>query len=232
MASSTRQDVISRVLRRLRVGEHSDMAGDLLSLNNNIDEIATDISRRTRCYMTKFTTDITGSTSAPMVSVCMPEHFEVTSLLATWGTASTVGAANQLLRQINFEDANAYIPQWQQCPAFGYPYWFIYEPPLIYLYPQPNYACSAGLVFDGYAAPLASWQNPTDSPAVPERVVNAIVDGAAGKWAMEYADVPGMAARSQAFLASYEEQIGLLEAEVNRQNDRSRTDRRQGWGYF
>lgn len=229
MASSTRADVIARVKLRLRVGPHSDMDGDIFSLNAIIDEVSNDMSRRTRCYMRRYTTDITGTPTVPMVDTCIPELYEIISVMATLGTDST--ANNVLLRQLGVEQANSYYPQWRTSPAAGNPVWYIYEPPFIRLYPQPNYSCTGGLVFDGYASPLADWSGQTDVPPVPERVIDTIVYGVAGMWGIEYPEVPNMAVRAATFTALYEDRIGILEAEINRQADRAREERMQYAGY-
>jgi len=223
MATSTRDDIAARVKLRLRVKPLDEMDSDPFSLQRIIDEVANDVSRKTRISMRRFTADIAGTTDSPQESVCVPELYEIISLLATLGTDNT--ASKRLLRQVGIEEADRYMQEWRENPASGFPRFYIYAPPKVYLYPQPDYACTGGLVFEGYASPIAAWPSGTDVPKVPERVIDTIVYGAAARWGMEYPEIPNVAQRAATFGALYDERIGELEAEVNRQADRARDER-------
>jgi len=220
MATSTRADITARVRARLRVKFRDDRDSDPISLNRIIDEVTSEVSRRTRCYQARFTADITGSAGSPMERYCLPELYEIISVMVTLGTDST---ANKIfLRQYDIEDANRYMPQWRTSPASGLPSYWIFAPPYIYFYPLPNYSCNAGLVFEGYASPLAPWASQSDSPALPERIMDTIVYGVCGKWALEFPEDPVIFAKAKTNTDVYDSRLGEYEAEINRQHDRAR----------
>jgi len=202
----TRLEIQAQAALLLREGLGTVGAGDPFALDGLTDAVADDVARRTDCFWSGVTTDLTQGQDV----YCDSSLYKVKGVFVT----DAAGCVRPLVTTTETHlDRHFGAGYWRNAPPSDPPTCAAFQGVRnVRLYPTPSVTRAAGLMLEGYMTPRGKWAAGADECPLPALAHQAVVYGLCRLRALQFAgEVAGAMEKAQGWSSEYRRELGDIE---------------------